>query len=76
MDTPPSTVAKRTHEEDESSNITLQRRHALRTIYAPGQESRLSALVTGSSLQSSGNPASQATTDEETRRLHDDPLQR
>ena len=75
MDTPPSTEGKGTGRADGVHDIASQRRQALTRIDAPDKESVQSAPVTDRSLLSSGNPASLATNDQETRELRGGPLQ-
>ena len=74
MDTPPSTGDKIEYLSESSINIASQRRQALTQIDAPDQESVQCAPVTDRSLLLSGNPASLATNDQETRELRGDPL--
>ena len=74
MDTPPSTAGKETDYEDKSDEVAIQRRQALLTTDSPDKESDLFALVTDRSHSQSGNPASLATINEETRGLRGDPL--
>ena len=75
MDTPPSTAGKETDYDDKSDEIAIQRRQALLTTDSPDNESDLFALVTDRSHSQSGNPASLATINKETRGLRGDPLQ-
>ena len=74
MDTPPSTEEKETGHVDELYDIASQRRQALTRHDAPDEESVKSALVTDRSILMSGNLASLATTDQETRELRGHPL--
>ena len=75
MDTPPSTEEKETGHVDELHDIASQRRQALTRHDAPDKESVQSAPVTDRSQLKSGDPASLATTDQDTRELRGHPLQ-
>ena len=74
MDTPPSTEGKGTGHVGELHDIASQRRQALTRHDAPDKESVQSAPVTDRSQLKSGDPASLATTDQDTRELRGHPL--